>query len=77
MSNSDFNYSETGGMFALFPNNEKAREAYQLIAAKLGPKMFMHEFKSVRADLRRAGYSVTKAKPVTESDDELLAALSA
>lgn len=71
----DFNYSETGGMFALFPNNDKAGKAYGLIVEKLGPKMFMHEFKSVRADLRRAGYSVTKAKQVTESDEELLAEL--
>ena len=77
MSNSDFNYIEDAGMVSLLPNNDKASKAYGLIVEKLGHKLLAHEFKSVRADLRRAGYSVTKAAPVAESDDELLAALSA
>jgi len=75
MRASDFNYIEDAGMFSLLPNNEKASAAYGLIVAKLGHKLLTHEFKSVRSDLRRAGYSVTKAAPVSESDDELLAML--
>lgn len=76
---SDFNYSKgADGFFAIYPNTPQAVEMFaKVVAVTGGWRLLPNEFKGFAAQARKAGYSVTLAKPVTSiSDDELLAELS-
>jgi hypothetical protein len=69
----DFSYSEQG-MFTLFlPNTPEAVDAWNQLAEVTDGtgKVFNHHAKSIIAQLKKAGYSVGKAKPVTMSIDDI------
>ena len=64
---SDFNYSKSGALLTIYPNNDEAVVCYNEIVKVMGFSKFnASEFKSIRSQLRAAGYTMTKAKPVTK-----------
>lgn len=73
MKESDFSYINQG-IFTLFlPNNGKAVEAWKLIAEQTDGtgKVFTHHAKSTVAQLKKAGYTVSKTKLVKITDADL------
>lgn len=79
MSKPDFNYTNHGFFVRLYPNNDKAVEAYNIIAKWANDGAIMvNAWPSVRNQLREAGYTIhiQKPKPATRMDiDKLLAEL--
>lgn len=74
----DLSYLSSGLFTTFFPETPAGADAWRVIAAGdgCGAVLTIH-LPSVLAQLRKAGLSVGKAKPVMVSDDELLAELAA
>lgn len=79
MKTPDLTYSQDGMFTRFYPETEAGREAWNTMAENDGVAAVLnHHAKSVLRQLRKAGYSVAKAKPVTEADmDAILAELEA
>ena len=70
---SDFNYTSNGLFVSLLPNNDQAQECHNQIWNELGGKIPVRMWASIRSQLRKAGYSITKAKPVSKKEiDDVL-----
>lgn len=76
MKTYDLNYFDRGMFTTFIPNTPAGENAWRVMAEETGNAVVlsMHS-KSVISQLRRAGYSVAKAKPSHESIDEILAEL--
>lgn len=73
----DISY-KTDGMFTRFyPESTQGESVWREMADKMdgGAAVLNFEAARVIAEIRKAGYKVAKAKPVTMSNDELLAEL--
>lgn len=75
----DFEYLDQGIFTAIFANNAKSeKELSRFMDGNHGSnKIFTAQFSEFKSDLRRAGYSIRKAKRPTMNDSELLEGLSA
>ena len=75
----DFSYSITENMYAVYANTDQAALALSQIMAQNqnSIKFFKHEFQSLKRQVRAAGYSISREKQSKMSADELLAALNA
>jgi hypothetical protein len=73
----DFTYRADGEFVQLLPENPAAVAAWNDIAAQTDGtgKILAPHWPAVARQLRAAGYSVRKARPVAESDSELLRGL--
>ena len=77
MATPDLTYADHGLFTAFYPETADGRAAWDNMALGTegtGKVLSIHAA-TVIAQLRIAGYSVAKAKPVTMSDDALLAQL--
>ena len=69
----DFNYTQDQFHIALLPNNDQAGEIYNQIWNELGGKIPLAMWSSIRSQIKKAGYTIRKAKPVSEKQlNELL-----
>jgi hypothetical protein len=67
-----------GGMFTRFlPNTSAGEVAWREMERQGGEVVFNHQDKNVIGQLRRAEYSVAKAKKCTMTIDDILAELGA
>ena len=71
----DLEYTICGLFIRFVPNTPAGEDAWRVMAAS-DPVLAIHA-KAVLAQLRAAGYSVTKAKPIKINDDELITELLA
>lgn len=74
----DITYTVDGMFTRFYPETDAGKKAWNAMNTPETPNACiptMH-LKNVLSQLRIAGYSVGKAKPVKVSDDELLAALA-
>lgn len=75
----DITYTQDGFITKFFPETPAGETIWRTIAEQEGGNavVFTMHAKNVISQIRRAGYKVTKAKPVKwdVSDDELLAEL--
>lgn len=62
----DFTYTRDGMFTALLPENDAAVRAWNELAAETDGtgKVFNHHFPQLRAALKRAGFTVKKARKV-------------
>ena len=73
MKQADLEYINTGFFTRFMPNTPAGEDAWRVMAKEDGvAAVLTAHAKSVIAQLRRAGYSVAKAKPVKESLDNIL-----
>lgn len=77
MTAPDITYRDGGLFVSFFPETDAGKVAWQEIADGTDgtAKVLSVHLARTLLQLRRAGYTVHKAKPVTMTDDELLAAL--
>ena len=72
----DFTYTESDGMFTIFPETPAAEHTRSAVLATLGyNKLLPHEFEAFKAQAKRAGYTIAKAVPVKMSANDLMALL--
>ena len=75
---SDLSYLTTGIFTVILPNTKEGEHVWREIVAQEGThKIFTIHLKAVISQIRKAGYTIVKAKPMKMSDDELLAELMA
>lgn len=74
----DLEYSKQGMFTRFYANTAAGENAWHEMAKQDGvAAVLSFEAKNVIAQLRQAGYSVAKAKKVTQSIDDILAELAA
>lgn len=74
----DLEYTNQGMFTRFYPNTVAGEDAWREMAKQDGvAAVLSFEAKLVIAQLRRAGYSVSKAKKSTQSIHEILAELGA
>jgi len=76
----DLEYMNDGMFTRFYPNTPAGEDAWREMAKRDGvAAVLTHETKAVIAQLKKAGYSVAKAKKPSQptNDDALLAALGA
>ena len=73
----DFEYT-TDGLFAhIMPASEPGKRQWNELAAQgFNGKVIVLQFAQFCADLKAAGYTIRKARPVRISDEDLLALLT-
>ena len=73
MKSADLEYFNNGLFTRFLPNTAAGENAWRELAKEGGAAAVLTSHaKSVIAQLRKAGYSVAKAKPVKESLDDIL-----
>lgn len=78
MGISDLEYINTGMFTRFMPNTAAGETAWREMAKEEGSAAVLSiHAASVIKQLRKAGYTVTKAKPSPESIDDILAQLNA
>lgn len=75
----DLTYRDDGLFTRFFPETNEGEKVWNEMAEQYGgvAAVLSIQAKSVIAQIRRAGYSVAKAKKCTQSVDDILAELSA
>tara|TARA_R100000781_G_scaffold113591_1_gene82401 strand:+ start:9037 stop:9273 length:237 start_codon:yes stop_codon:yes gene_type:complete len=72
----DLTYLTTGFFTTFFPESKEGEAAYkEMIEQNESPKILTRDLKNVLHQLRKAGYSVKKAKKPTQSIDDILSEL--
>lgn len=73
----DLTYTTDKMFTTFFAETEQGAEAWNVLASETNgtAKFFKGQTKSVIAQLRKAGYKVSKAKPVTITLDDIFAEL--
>jgi len=62
----DFTFILTAGFVTLFANNEQADKCLDTITSQLGARMTENQWRNTRKQLRAAGYTARKSKPITK-----------
>lgn len=75
MKTPDLEYIKTGLFTHFMPNTTAGEDAWRVMHEANSDAVLSTHAKSVIGQLRRAGYSVAKAKKPTQSIDEILAEL--
>jgi hypothetical protein len=68
----DFNYIQDGFFVSLIPNNIQASEIYNQIWNELNGKVPIKVWPNIRSQLKKAGYTVRKAKAVSITEQNVI-----